>query len=504
MARLPTRRSTNGAVRRVAKRQRASNSRGMHLSAAEIGTRQALQRRWAVDIVSTGNTLFDLSASLFLRSQIPDPAFTAAVDRIIALLTAQAVAYLVQTSQWIRLDSDLYDIPLHEYLQNREFRPRQHLRLDNIESDLHARKMTRFNLHQLRRIYECFGLEDYCHSMDSDYIRIYTGHNNQRGVPCCYRFHPEELFLYCLTKIAKGNTSDENVDNYFGGAYSRWTLGFPWLLYYLDERYQDVLGFQGLQRRAGEFGRFQAATERYLKQPRTYVDNENNETVVVDGLPQAPFPIIGMIDASLYQTCICYAGPHGDYAHAPRRPEYALFQRSIFTGWKKRHGMKILTVYLPDGTSYVFGPNSMRRSDNYQLSWSGLDEFVDNIQLHLRPTERGNFLGDLIFAGALARIRSYYTALPGNPLTAYERRVNAALKSMRQPIEKNYAMNSCVMKICVDKNAFKLAKNNNYCVELLRVVHLMINIYICFNGDQGGSVNTFGLTPQRLEDYLQL
>lgn len=504
MARQPTRRLINGAVRRAAKRQRSSNSRDMHLSAVEIGTRQVMHRRWASDLVSSANLLFDLSICLFLRANIPAPVFVTAIDQIIDMVVLQTVAYLIQTKQWLRLDSDLYDIPLHEYLVNREYRPRQHLRIHDIESDLHARKMTRFNIYQLTRIYACFGLDDYCHSQNTDFIRVYTGHVNQRGVPCCYRFHPEELFLYSLTKIAKGNTSDDNVDTYFGGAYSRWSYGFPWFLYYLDERYKDIIGFQGLQRRVGDFTRFQAATERYLMQDRTYIDLENDETVVVDGLPRAPFPIIGLIDGSLYETCVCYSGPDGDYAHAPRRPEYALFQRAIYTGWKKRHGMKILTVYLPDGTSYVFGPNSIRRNDRQQLTWSGLDEFMDELQRNIQPNDRGNLLGDLIFAGALTRIRSYFQALPGLPLTNFERRVNQALKSMRQPIEKNYAMNTCVMRICADRNAFKLAKNNKYCVELLRIVHFMINIYICFNGDQGSSINTFGLTPQRLEDYLQL
>ena len=504
MARNPTRRIATGAVRRAAKRQRTSNSRDMHLSAVEIGTRSILQFQWGCDLVSTSNLLVDITLSLFLRAHIPTPGFTAAIDQIIDTLVLQAATHLVQTRQWLRLDSDLYDIPLQEYLANREYRPRQHLRINDLESDLHARKMTRFNIYQLNRIYNCFGLDEYCHSQNSDFIRVYTGHTNQRGVPCPYRFHPEELFLYCLTKIAKGNTSDDNVDTYFGGAYSRWCYGFPWFLCYLDERYKEIIGFQGLRRRVAEFGRFQAATERYLMQDRQYIDLDNNQTVVIDGLPQAPFPIIGLIDASLYETNVCYSGPDGDYVNAPRRPEYALFQRSIFTGWKKKHGLKILTVYLPDGSSYVFGPNSIRRNDRQQLTWSGLDEYLDELQNNIPPADRCNLLGDLIFSGALARIRSYYRALPGNPLTPYETRVNRALKPLRQPIEKNYAMNSCVMRICADKNAFRLAKNNNYCVELLRVVHLMVNIYICLNGDQGSSVNTFALTPQRLEEYLRL
>ena len=165
----------------------------MHLSAVEIGTRKMMQGRWAFDLASTGNLLFDLSVSLFLRAHIPAPVFIAAIDRIIDMLALQVVAYLVQTKQWLRLDSDLYDIPLQEYLANREYRPRQHLRIDDIESDLHARKMTRFTIYQLTRIYACFGLDDYCHRQNTDFIRVYTGHVNQRGILCCYRFDPEEL-----------------------------------------------------------------------------------------------------------------------------------------------------------------------------------------------------------------------------------------------------------------------------------------------------------------------
>ncbi len=104
MARQPTRRLSNGAVRRAAKRQRSSNSRGMHLSAVEIGTRQLLQRLWATDIASVNIALFQLCVSHFLRAHVPAPMFITAIDRIIRMLTLQAVMYLTQTQQWLRLD----------------------------------------------------------------------------------------------------------------------------------------------------------------------------------------------------------------------------------------------------------------------------------------------------------------------------------------------------------------------------------------------------------------
>jgi hypothetical protein len=36
-------------------------------------------------------------------------------------------------------------------------------------------------------------------------IRVAIGHTNQRGVPCCYVFDPEELFLYFMSRMKSGN-----------------------------------------------------------------------------------------------------------------------------------------------------------------------------------------------------------------------------------------------------------------------------------------------------------
>ena len=53
MARNPFRGRLTDAPRRAAKRQRAKNSRWMHLGAAEIGTRQKIQRCWAGHTLAT-------------------------------------------------------------------------------------------------------------------------------------------------------------------------------------------------------------------------------------------------------------------------------------------------------------------------------------------------------------------------------------------------------------------------------------------------------------------
>jgi hypothetical protein len=47
-----------------------------------------------------------------------------------------------------------------------------------------------------------------------------------------------------------------------------------------------------------------------------------------------------------------------------------------------------------------------------------------------------------------------------------------------------------------------LAKRSPYALEQLRVCHLLINCYVCCNGDQAGSTNTFGLMTLSLGVYL--
>ena len=57
------------------------------------------------------------------------------------------------------LDIDLHDVPDHEYAQSQTFKPCRYIKIDDI-SDMEAHKMTHFYRDELKRIYQCFGLED--------------------------------------------------------------------------------------------------------------------------------------------------------------------------------------------------------------------------------------------------------------------------------------------------------------------------------------------------------
>ncbi len=86
-------------------------------------------------------------------------------------------------------------------------------------------------------------------------------------------------------------------------------------------------------------------------------------------------------------------GPDGDYEGAPRQVQYIDAQETVYSGWKKLHGIKVETVFLPNGISTVFGPVSARQNNCGTLALSVLDRFITLIQASLPLHERAMLLG---------------------------------------------------------------------------------------------------------------
>ncbi len=216
-----------------------------------------------------------------------------------------------------------------------------------------------------------------------------------------------------------------------------------------------------------------------------------------------------------------FSGPRGDYKGAARKAEFANSQQAFYSGYVKDHGIKVSgyvkdhgikveTIFMPNSLSTLFGPVLARRADAGVLAMSNLNEFLVKSQRGCFFTEAGEEVyycgfGDGTFNLGLQCLQSYYREFNrGAELDDARARCNAAMRSARIAIEKNYGMVSSLFRICCTKESNKLAKKNPVAIEQLRVCHLLTNCYVCLNGDQAGSMNTFGITPPRLEDYLAL
>ncbi len=73
--------------------------------------------------------------------------------------------------------------------------------------------------------------------------------------------------------------------------------------------------------------------------------------------------------------------PDGNDDGAPRKALGNVAQRTVYTGYKKCHGLKVETVLLPNGISTLFGPTWARiHDDSSVLQMSSLDAFLVEIQ----------------------------------------------------------------------------------------------------------------------------
>ncbi len=291
----------------------------------------------------------------------------------------------------------------------------------------------------------------------------------------------------------------------FGGSVKRWSYAWKWILLYLDERYTNIIGHQGLLRFVDQFPAFFAAIQQKVQREWVHnVDEENGTYDVTEGLAFLPFDIFGFIDCSIDKIRSPFSGPNGDYEGCGRKEEHDIMQRAFYTGYKKIHGIKVETVFLPNGISTVFGPVSARLTDvENVLEMSHLNEFLARIQQGRAKEYQA--LGDGVYGGSLRCIRSYFQSRAGQPpLLDEERRCNAAIKKCRQSIEWNYGKVSNDFEICSHPKHNMIGKRNPYAIEQLRVAHLLTNISICLKGDQASGLNMFDCDPPSVEEYLQL
>ena len=137
-------------------------------------------------------------------------------------------------------------------------------------------------------------------------------------------------------------------------------------------------------------------------------------------VPWYAFRFFGFIDGSYWETCTPGTGPHGDYEGAQRHPDWYMIQRAVYSGYKRIHGLLLLTVMLPNGITFLYGPGSARRNDRGLVNMSGLDDFLGNIQNNRFPGGIEYALyGDGVFSGYRC-IACRHTAAVGAPLTALQ------------------------------------------------------------------------------------
>lgn len=378
MARAHPVRALTNRVRRKAKRDVADSARDMHLSSSKIGLRSLIGK----GIIRAHQEMRAAYATLApLISLVAVLAHTGRNEHAVVaayLLLLQVRKYEFSSGRFkafFRMDHELFDIPPEELANHQStLLERKFLTIDDW-SNQECYQNTGFTQDQLHEIYRLFELEEAANEEPHiGYIAVPNGQGKY------HKFPPEEMFLFFMTRMRTGMDKKRLCSFLFGGLASRWTHGWNWILKYLDGRYSRTISHQKLEDYVDDFPDFYRAISAFMEKDfsRHFADGNSAD---FDGLNFCPFPIFGFIDCSIDKICRPYSGPAGDYVGAPRKPDEDIYQRSVYTGYKKFHGIKVETVMLPNGIMTVFGPVSARIHDTGGvLQMSQLDNFLSQIQ----------------------------------------------------------------------------------------------------------------------------
>jgi hypothetical protein len=123
------------------------------------------------------------------------------------------------------------------------------------------------------------------------FIRVFTGLRN-------YNFDPEELFLFMMTKLKLGYGNMSLCKLLFGSHASWWSFGYPWILEYLDARYDRTISHKKLRDYVDQFPQFYQAINKFVQ--KTSVCHFHDSTAVErQSLSFLPWSIFGFIDCSI-------------------------------------------------------------------------------------------------------------------------------------------------------------------------------------------------------------
>ena len=180
-----------------------------------------------------------------------------------------------------------------------------------------------------------------------------------------------------------------------------------------------------------------------------------------------------------------------------RRPHAFEIQREFYSRYFRAHGLKYLSVLLPNGmTGAVFGA-TLSTADNGLINMAGLNEYLLRLLDRLPTGHFPSVYGDAIMQ-LTPVIQSYFR----NP-SDRQRIWNRRMASCRMSIELDYGMLFNLFKILTSGEVLLHLFNNGEEVFQLGIVCFFLkNCYICFNGSTTNTM--FGTEPPIIDEYLPL
>lgn len=371
----------------------------------------------------------------------------------------------------------------------------QYRRFTDFLDDNDCYEETSFHVRFLVEMLNCFDLPE----------TVYVDRGRLDGKR--YKFHREELLIYTLMRATSGDPHNSVSKKVGQKCDQRMAKGYKWFLAYLDNRYDHLIGWNGMLLWRDQFPYFADRIRRYVSKDYT-VRNNLGHYMVVPGVWFNPgtFNVVGFVDCKDYEIGTPHSGPADPMPGAPRRPWWYEYQRAFFGGHHRYHAVKMLTFMLPNGLyAAVWGPASARRDDAQLVHWSRIDDLLYHIQAQYFGVLY-TFFGDVKFRVGLWRcIRGRHSRNRNGPwINARERAEDKVMNRARESAEHDYADQVQHFPLMDRRKLLKLGNDPIHQLQTIRVLHLFCNLHVCAYGNVVSSPNAMDCRPVSITTYLNM
>ena len=286
-----------------------------------------------------------------------------------------------------------------------------------------------------------------------------------------YKTTGQEILMVSLVRLSYPHRW-EDVERIFIGI-KRWKLQclFYWFLDYMVENWSYLI----LNNR--EFWTpLMPVMARAIEDKLATLPNPDYRLFFPE---EVPFTIFGFIDNTMHAMCRPGGGSVTGGVQAERVSK--LVQQAWWTGWKKLHGLKMQTVFLPNGMDFeVWGPVSCRHNDNYTLAMS-------NILDKLHQCQERNPIKYAIFGDSAYMDDDFFLTGGGR-----------GMSSVRESVEWEYKDVKSQWKYLDYKHALKI--KNQPLAKIVIVCMLLRNALNTMYGSQTSVY--FNLLPPQFEEWV--
>ena len=289
-----------------------------------------------------------------------------------------------------------------------------------------------------------------------------------------YRFAGEEVLLISLIRLAWPFRWGDVKLHFPDRSRNELSVAFSWFINFMIVNW----GYLILNNRQYWLPHLKTSAE-HIRMKLATLPNEANRQFYDSAGENTGFSVALFIDNTILAMCRPGGGPTTGGEQAPRLPKE--IQQAFWTGWKKLHGLKYQTLIMANGMDFsVWGPESVRRNDNFTLHKSEILEQLEELQIDQQ-------LKFKVFGDSAYQIDEYIVSGGGKGMAA-----------VRETIEWKYKDIKTVWKYCDYKHCLKLRKQP--LGKIFLVCMLLRNAHVTMNGNQAQEY--FVCEPPTFEDWI--